>query len=63
MLVNAQGSKGIFSGEDGRERVVHTEIPQFNFAVAAARDELSQATTLHMDIGDPLLMLTPDLNH
>lgn len=63
MLVNAQGSKGILGGVDGRECVVHTEIPQSNFAVAATRDEFSQATTLHVDVGDPLLVLTPNLDH
>lgn len=61
--MDAQGSEGIFGGQDGRERVVHAEIPQFHLAVAAARDELSQTAALHVDIGDPLFVLTPDLDH
>lgn len=45
------------------DRIIHSEIPQSNLTVPASRDQLSQATTLHVDVGYPLLVLTPDLDH
>lgn len=61
--MDTQGAKSVFGSRDGGKRAIHAEIPQSNLAIAAARDEFSQATTLHVDIGNPLLMLTPNLDH
>lgn len=63
MLVDAQGSKSILGGVDGREWIVHSEIPQSNLAIATARDKLPEAPALHVNICDPLLVLAPDLHH
>ena len=61
--MDAQGTECILGGIDSRKRIVHTEIPKADLTIATPRDELSEATTLHMDVGDPLLVLTPDFDH
>ena len=63
VFVHAQCSEGILCGVDGGERVVHSQIPKSDFAVATARDQLPQASALHVDICDPLLVFAPDLDH
>jgi hypothetical protein len=63
VLVHTQRTQGVSSGNDGIDRIVQAEVPEANLAVTAGRDEFSNTTTLHMDVGNPLLMFTPDLNH
>lgn len=63
MLMNTQGAKSISSCIDGRNRIIHPEIPELDLTIPAAGDQLSHAPSLHVHVGDPLLMLTPDLDH
>lgn len=61
--MHAQSSKRVFGCINGGQRIVHPQIPKSNLTIATARDELAETATLHMDIGDPLLVLTPDFHH
>lgn len=63
MLVHAQRAQGILRGIDGRDWIGQAKIPQLDLAVSTAGDQLSQATALHVHVGDPLLMLAPNLDH
>ena len=63
MFVDTQGPKRIFGRENSGQGVVHAKIPQSDLAVATAGNKFSQATTLHVDVGDPLLVIAPDLDH
>lgn len=48
---------------DGAEFIRHPNVPQLDLAVATAADEFSHASTLHMDVGNPLLVATISLDH
>lgn len=61
--MNAQGTESILGSINSRKRIVHTEVPKADLTIATTRDELSEATALHMNVGDPLLVLTPDFDH
>lgn len=39
------------------------QVPQLHLAVAAPGDEFAQAAALHVHVGDPLLVLLPELDH
>lgn len=43
--------------------IIFAEIPQFHLAVPASGQQFSEASTLHVDAGDPLLVATPMLHH
>lgn len=61
--MDAQGTESVLGGINGRKRIIHTEVPKADLTIATTRNELSEATALHMNVGDPLLMFTPDLDH
>lgn len=61
--MNAQGAESVLGRRDGGKGTIHAKIPESNLTIAATGDKLSQTTSLHVDIGDPLLVLTPDLDH
>lgn len=61
--MDAQSPKGVLCCVDGGQGVVHTKIPESDLTVTATRDKFTQTATLHMNIGDPLLVFTPNFNH
>lgn len=61
--MNTQSTEGVLSCISSRNWIVHSKIPQPDLSVPATRNQLSQAASLHVDVRNPLLMLTPDLNH
>jgi hypothetical protein len=63
VLVNAQSAQSVCSGSDLRKRDVHSQIPQSDFAVSTAGDQLSQTPSLHVHVGDPLLVIAPHFDH
>lgn len=63
MFVDTQGPERIFGGENSGQGIVHAKIPESDLAVTTAGNKFSQATTLHMNVGDPLLVIAPDLDH
>lgn len=58
-----QCSKCVLGCVNGGQGLRHSKIPQPDFPISAARDKFSKTTSLHVDIRDPLLMVTPDLDH
>lgn len=63
MLMDTQSTESILGCGYGVYWIVHSEIPQSYLAVSTTWDELPHATTLHMYVCDPLLMITPDFDH
>ncbi len=63
MLMDAQCSQCILCGIDCLNRRIHPQIPQPDFAIAAARYQLSHSTSLHVYFRNPLLMFSPHFNH
>ena len=45
------------------DRLVISNVPDSNLSVAAAADQLPNTASLHVDICDPLLMISPRLDH
>lgn len=63
MLMNTQRPKRILRGIRCGNRIIQAQIPETDLAVATTRDQLAQAASLHVHVGDPLLVLAPDLDH
>ncbi len=42
---------------------VHADVPELDFAAAAPADEFALSAALEVDVGDPLFVLFPDLDH
>ena len=61
--MNTQRSKCIPGCLNSRKGTIHTKIPKLDLAISTARNQFPKATALHVDVGDPLLMLPPDLDH
>jgi hypothetical protein len=49
--------------QDRLHTLIHTDVPQFDLATATAAHEFALTTSLQMHVGDPLLVLFPDLDH
>ena len=45
------------------DRVILSDIPQLHLPIPRPTDQLSETTTLHVHVGDPLLVLSPTSNH
>ena len=45
------------------QRLILPDIPKLDLAVPTATDQLAESTTLHVHVGDPLLMVAPDFDH
>ena len=63
MLMDAQSPHGVLGCRNGSQGIIHTHVPKFDLAIATSTNKLSQASPLHMHVGDPLLMLAPHLDH
>jgi hypothetical protein len=63
MFVDRKRFEIIRSGLDGLDRLVHANVPEFDFAVAAAADEFALAAALEVHVCDPLLVFFPDFDH
>lgn len=61
--MNAQRTKRIPGPVDGRNGVIHAQVPESDFAIAAARDQLAETASLHVDVCNPLLVFAPYLDH
>ena len=59
----AQCPQCALGGLHAINRLIHSEIPESDFAITAGRDQLSHAASLHVDVRDPLLMVAPCLYH
>lgn len=65
MLVHAETAHGRSAGAcrlDRRDGLVVSQIPELDLAVPGPGDELAYTTTLHVDVGDPLLVIAPSLH-
>lgn len=63
VLMNTQGAQRVLGRLNIVDRLIHSQIPQPDFSVAATRQKLSHPTSLHMDVRNPLLMFSPHLDH
>lgn len=63
MLVYAERLEVVARRLDCLDALIHTDVPEFYFAVTTTGDELALTSTLQMDVRDPLLVLLPDLDH
>lgn len=63
MLVHTQCPHCITCGCDFLDGVILPDIPQLHLAVPRATNELPKPTTLHVHIGNPLLVLPPTSDH
>jgi len=63
MLMHTQRPHRITRRRNLPHRSILPNIPQFDLAIPASRDQFSEAATLHMDVGDPLLVTPPMLHH
>ena len=61
--MNAQGPQHVFRRRHGVQRGILADIPQFDLTVAASTDQFSQASSLHMNVGNPLLVFSPNFDH
>lgn len=48
---------------NGPQRLIPANIPKLDLPIATTTDQLSQPSTLHMDVCDPLFVLAPDFDH
>ena len=44
-------------------RIIFPDIPQSDFSIATSTHQFAEATALHVDACDPLLVATPVLDH
>lgn len=63
MFVDAQCAQSVRSSLNSLYALVHAYVPQLDFTTSTAAHKLSLTATLQMYIGDPLLVLFPDLYH
>ena len=65
VLVCACRSQHIASCPDRLQRLIHTDVPQLDLAIAAGREQFTLPTTLHVDRADPVLVIgvLPLLHH
>ena len=63
MLVDTQRPHCVACGRDLPDRVILPDIPQLHLSVPRPADQLPEPTTLHVHVGDPLLVLSPTSNH
>lgn len=63
MLMYAHASESALRRLYRAELIFHSNVPQLDLATAASTNELSHSTTLHVDVGDPLLVADVSLPH
>ena len=63
VFMDAQRAQRVLRRVRRGDRVIETQVPQADFAVATAGDELAEAAALHVHVGDPLLVVAPDFDH
>ncbi len=61
--MHAETAERILSSPDRAHALIHADIPELDLAAATAADQLALAAALQMDVGDPLPVLAPDLDH
>ena len=61
--MHAQRPQRVPRGLHRGEGSLHPEIPEFDFSIAAARDQFPESPPLHVHVGDPLLVFAPDFDH
>lgn len=61
--MDTQRSHCVTYGCNLSNRVILSDIPQLHFSVSRPTDQLSETTTLHVHVSDPLLVLSPTSNH
>ena len=61
--MHAQRPQHIPRRPDCPQRRIHANIPQLDLSVAAPANQFPQPPSLHMHVGDPLLVLAPGLDH
>lgn len=45
------------------DRIILSNIPQFHLSIPRSADQFPEPATLHVHVGDPLLVLSPTSNH
>jgi hypothetical protein len=61
--MNTESPQMVRCGHDRLHALVHANVPKFDLATAAAAHEFALTTSLQVHVGDPLLVLFPDLDH
>ena len=61
--MNAQCPHRVTCGGNLSDRVILSNIPQFHFSVPRSADQFPEPTTLHVHVGNPLLVLSPTSDH
>lgn len=63
MLMNTEGPQSVLGCRHGMKRSIFADVPQLDLTITASTDKLPEASPLHVDISDPLLVFPPHLNH
>lgn len=63
MLMDTQRPHCVTCGRNLANRVILPNIPQLHLSIPRSADQLPKTTTLHMHVGDPLLVLSPTSDH
>lgn len=61
--MDAQGPQHVFRRGHGVKRGILADIPKFDLPVATPTNQFSQTSSLHVNVGNPLLMFSPYFDH
>ena len=61
--MNTEGAQGVLGGFNRSDFFFHANVPKLDLSISATTDEFPHASSLHVHIGDPLLVTTPSLLH
>ena len=63
MLMDTQRPHCVTCGRNLPDRVIFPNVPELHLSIPRSAYQLPEPTTLHMHVGDPLLVLSPTSNH
>ena len=63
MFMHAECAECVARSGYGTDRLVHPDVPEFDFAVSRSRDKFAHSPTLHVQVCDPLFVMTPGFFH
>lgn len=61
--MHTQRPQSICRRSDLPDWIVLPDIPELHLSIPTSRNQFSKATTLHVYVRDPLLMLAPHFDH
>lgn len=61
--MHAKCAQSVLRRNDRTDFFSHADVPELDFTVATSANELPHSTSLHVDVGNPLLVAAVSLNH